>query len=379
MTGVLNDIAIHSIIKTFPKDFHVSYENIIGYNTSNNIFNYNVAIALPEGKKCFVYFTVFQNQNVCFLFLLGDGDGNREGKEIIDVSFITLSFSHTLVYGTILYGTYFNLNGKKYITIEDIMYYKGKNVSYCGFNEKLKLFSILFSNDISTEIFNHKNFIMIRLCIMNANVSKLLEQIADLPYKIKFINYRFFSSSKKSLHIHYKPKYKSMDSSCIPSPISLNPSPIPSTPHPFSSLKKKEEDCLVIKPKELPNQKKYSENSMLKSFYNDINKYEQPKSGIFIVKATVKDDIYNLFRLDDLKQENAYGVAYIPTYKLSVMMNSIFRNIKENNNLDLLEESDDEEDFENKNPNKYVFLDKIVKMKCIYNSKFKKWTPEKIV
>ena len=35
-------------------------------------------------------------------------------------------------------------------------------------------------------------------------------------------------------------------------------------------------------------------------------------------------------------------------------MNNIFRNIKENTNLDALEESDDEEEFENISLDKYV-------------------------
>ena len=39
-------------------------------------------------------------------------------------------------------------------------------------------------------------------------------------------------------------------------------------------------------------------------------------------------------------------------------MNSLFRNIKENNNLDTLEESDDEDDFENTNPSKYIIPNK---------------------
>ena len=36
-------------------------------------------------------------------------------------------------------------------------------------------------------------------------------------------------------------------------------------------------------------------------------------------------------------------------------MNSLFRTIKENENLDSLEESDDEEEFENSNVDKFVF------------------------
>jgi hypothetical protein len=56
-------------------------------------------------------------------------------------------------------------------------------------------------------------------------------------------------------------------------------------------------------------------------------------------------------------------------------MNKLFRNIKENDNLDRLEESDDEEEFENDNIDKFVYLEKTYPMKCKYNYKFKKWYP----
>jgi hypothetical protein len=59
-------------------------------------------------------------------------------------------------------------------------------------------------------------------------------------------------------------------------------------------------------------------------------------------------------------------------------MNNLFRNIKENNDLDALEESDDEEEFENSNVDKFVYLNKEYKMVCNYNKKFKKWVPIKI-
>ena len=57
------------------------------------------------------------------------------------------------------------------------------------------------------------------------------------------------------------------------------------------------------------------------------------------------------------------------------MLNSLFRNIKENNNLDYIEASDDEEDFEDVSHDKYVDLDKIIYMRCVYNYHFKKWEP----
>jgi hypothetical protein len=56
-------------------------------------------------------------------------------------------------------------------------------------------------------------------------------------------------------------------------------------------------------------------------------------------------------------------------------MNRLFRNIKENINLDKLEESDDEEEFENVKEGRFVNLDMIHNMVCTYNYKFKKWVP----
>ena len=69
----------------------------------------------------------------------------------------------------------------------------------------------------------------------------------------------------------------------------------------------------------------------------------------------------------------------ISTYTDSVMMNSLFRNIKENNNLDFLEESDSDEDFENVSEDKFVDLDKNIVMRCEYVKKCRKWRPLVVV
>ena len=52
--------------------------------------------------------------------------------------------------------------------------------------------------------------------------------------------------------------------------------------------------------------------------------------------------------------------------------------IKENKNLDALEESDDEDEFEDIRPEKYVHLNRIYNMLCVYNRKFARWQPLKI-
>jgi hypothetical protein len=47
-------------------------------------------------------------------------------------------------------------------------------------------------------------------------------------------------------------------------------------------------------------------------------------------------------------------------------------------NLDSLEESDDEEEFENEREDKFVFLERTFNMVCEFNTKFKKWIPLRI-
>ena len=107
-------------------------------------------------------------------------------------------------------------------------------------------------------------------------------------------------------------------------------------------------------------------------------KFKSVAPVIFKVKACVNQDIYNLFCYDNEKELN-YGIAMIPDYKTSVMMNMLFRKIKENSNLDLLEESDSEEEFENIDHDRFVNLEKTLLMKCVYIKKFRKWKPVEVV
>ena len=102
---------------------------------------------------------------------------------------------------------------------------------------------------------------------------------------------------------------------------------------------------------------------------------DEKKSDVFVVNAEVQTDTYSLY-----KNNKYIGLAYIPNYKTSVMMNSLFRNIKENTNLDAIEESEDDDEFENKNnPEYFVDLEKQVIMNCEYNPSFKAWVPLSVV
>lgn len=121
-------------------------------------------------------------------------------------------------------------------------------------------------------------------------------------------------------------------------------------------------------------QHRYLKNN--NTYFNERINIIQEYKRIFLIKAEIACDIYKLYVKSEIKKQiEEHYVAFIPNYKTSVYMNSLFRNIKENNNLDLLEESDDEEDFEDVRIDKYVDTDKQIIMECIFNHKFKSWIP----
>lgn len=123
--------------------------------------------------------------------------------------------------------------------------------------------------------------------------------------------------------------------------------------------------------------KNFSNNNAHKMLYKSYEQQEQSKeTKIFEVQATIGVDNYQLF---DRKSGDFVQLAYIPNFETSKLMNSIFRIIKENDNLDALEESDDEDEFENTEDDKFVDLKKKVSMECKMHPTFKKWVPIKLL
>jgi len=109
-----------------------------------------------------------------------------------------------------------------------------------------------------------------------------------------------------------------------------------------------------------------------------VQRFNTKSEIVFLIRPDIQDDIYDLYCLNEELQEEKHGIAHIPDYSTSVLMNKLFRVIKENDNLDALEESDDENEFENENIGKFVHLNKSYKMVCQFNHKFKKWCPIKL-
>lgn len=95
-------------------------------------------------------------------------------------------------------------------------------------------------------------------------------------------------------------------------------------------------------------------------------------TAVLIVRPALQQDIYHLYTSDNRKHRLP---AAVQDYETSVLLNKSFRTIKENANLDTLEESDDDADFEDVRPDKYVDLKKYIAYICEYVPRFGKWQP----
>jgi len=313
MSSCLLDHEIQSVLKDFPK-FELSYETMI----HKKVLNTNICLAIPSGIKCFAWFTSFKQDLVCFVLEI------TNDKKISDIKIILTSFTDNLALGlgTIFYGTTFLNNGINCFAIEDLYFYKGKNYLHDDYLTKLNILKHILHLELSQTALTNK-FTIFGLPFVTNDFNLLLNEIELLPYKVSQIKFRFFdkASAKKILFMNY------------------------------------------FKPGS-----NYIKTSSKTNSNNQINK------AIFKITADIEPDIYNLFVYKNGKEEY-FDVAHIPDYKTSAMMNKLFRNIKENDNLDRLEESDDEEEFQNCSEDKYVYLDRSFKINCEFNAKFRKWCP----
>ncbi len=296
----LHHNAQDKLIKRLPK-LKLSYENI-HKKVSSDIY-----VLIPKGKKHLVWFTYYEDKKVCIFIELGHGSQ----RQIRNMFIVPQNFEKKIVLGTIFYGTLFYSNQNRFFSIENIHFYKGKNVEQCNEKTKLSILKTILSNELKQSVMG-KHGIYIGLPIMETSFDKSIQVAKMLPYTIYSIQTRDFTSTSNTY------------------------------------------------------------NSIL---YKNTNLHEEDTGVIFAVKADIQNDVYYLYTRNKENLYEKYNIAAIPNYKTSVMMNNIFRKIKENINLDALEESDDEEEFENIEDDKFVDLNKCVKMACIYNNKYNTYVP----
>jgi hypothetical protein len=290
---------------------------------------------IPKGQKALVWYTYWKEQNVCLLIKLNER-GNYS-----DVQLFSTVFSDELALGTIIYGTTFHMHkqsqskqSQTYFTCEQLYYYKGLAVHKKNYQERLHLLLDMFTKQVE-QVAYLANSLIVGLPIICETYEEALAQL-EQPYKTYGI-----------------------------AAMGQNAKPNATTPNAYETT-----TYANVKP-----------NANETTTYANAKPNAKPNAhgpttygkAVFKVKAGLAADNYQLYTLED----KFYDTALVPTYKCSVLLNALFRNIKENANLDLLEESDDEEEFENTQIDKFVDLEKTVIMECVYNKRFKKWQPVK--
>jgi hypothetical protein len=300
-------------------------------------------MAIPQGKKGYLWFTFDKYHDVCYMFEI-----NRE-KKIVKGNRINMSFESSLSVGTVLYGTILTDEAGTNTTfvIEDILYYKGILLDTTRQIDKLCMFYKFFTNfnDAPTNNIQVKLPILWQTELNDTDATypdTLPDKIRDtIPYIVHHIQYR--SSTEKM---------------------------------PFINVFLARKGAVAVPVQPIVTYKPVSIYIPAKMIFTKPQ-YRYP--AIFQVTADIQFDIYHLFAYGKNNQRIYYNVAYVPNYNTSVFLNGLFRKIRENANLDYIEESDDEEDFQNMNEDKYVDTNKTILMECMFDRKFKRWIPVRVM
>ena len=291
---------------------------------------------IPKGPKALVWYTYWGDQNVCLLVLLNER-GNYS-----DIKLFPSVFSNQLALGTIIYGTYFQHQRQHFFTSEQLHYYKGAVLK----NNNIETFVDLFQTHIGQVAYTTTSLV-VGMPVITATYEEAETQLTVLPYKTYGIGvYKGGQAqAKQSKHAQAKQHIQSK--------------PAPAQQH------------IQVQAKQPQHiQQPHAKPHIQVQAKQHTHPYTQTQ--LFKVKADLAADTYHLYAPADNK---LIGTALVSTYKTSVLLNSLFRHIKENANLDLLEESDDEDEFENTHLDKFVDLEKTVLMECVFSKRFQKWQP----
>ena len=350
----------------------LSYDTII----HKKVLNYNMVFAIPHGKKCFMWFCMCNGKSTC---LMVEMDYNNK-KMVKFIKPIQTSFSSILCEdrGTIFYGTWFEHLGNSFFSMEELVMYKGKSVffQYGELISKINKLCFILKNELNQVSYN-QTYIVFGLPIIAHKEHDNIDQIlGTISYKLNALKYCNHSGAY-IMPIKY---YFEKENEIKQEKTQINALQDVFMPKQYKSFEKNNNNNTIhnntIHNKNNANNNNIHNNNTIhtNTIHNTINKNNKQYKKRLIVKPDIQCDVYHLYERDTY-----IGIACIPDYKTSIWMNDLFRKIKENRNMDFLEESDDEEEFENVDVDKFVYLNKQYYIECIFNYKFKKWIPSKLV
>jgi hypothetical protein len=313
----LNHFEFQKLLKRLPSFKTNVLKNDIFPESIYSVNNLIIGTAIPKGKRFYGYFHFFREKHV--FYLLEKESSSKTNHKIIRASYIPWNhLSPKLAYGTLMEGVI-----KKNVFIMDDMYFCcGIPIWEKSFRERIHCFTYIL-NELQKYPLSNFRIAIPPIWKITTNHNHQNYKKWPFPTMLNQILYPIYQ-----IHYHI----------CFPN----------------------KKDIFI-----------FTEYAPTKKEKND----KIMKTNIFHIKADIRPDIYHLY---DLKT-NFVSMALIPNYQTSIKMNQCFRNMKENENLDAIEDSDDESDFENITPEKYVDTIKSVLFECQYDSKFAGWVPIKMI
>jgi hypothetical protein len=365
----LNPQETDSLLASFPNT-RLSYEASIHKNDKQPIVSGYKCFILPKGKRCVAWVTEWNRRKICAVIDVAGANqacGGNGVSPIIrrfhqengwypgTVRLYDTCVESSLVYGTVFGGVLFRLNDNQYFSIHTIYWYKGEPIPSLTLSGHIRLCENIFAEkDIRQIAYTKQNSIVFGLPVL-CHTEQDAEIVAQgLPYPVFAVQYRY------NTHTRVVQRIIQSDTNNERGIVSRAPqAPLPQAPLPQAPLPR-----VYYTP---------PTDEMLTNI-----------QATFIVRPNVQNDIYELFVRSSSSSRGCceyvfHNFTHIPSYKTSVMMNRLFRNIAENRSLDALEESEDEAGFENTEPDKYVSLDKEYLMVCRFHKRFCRWVPLEVV
>ena len=387
--SILNANESTQLIDRLPL-FELSYETISHKKVSSP--KYDVCLAIPQSKKFYAWFTFLRDTNACYIMEL------TRDKKIGNINVVNMGkIPEGIALGTLLYGSMISgssTGGSSMITgsstgsssmitgsstgssstgtssmitgsstnnsflIEDIFFYNGISLRNTTFGHKLG-FIYKFIQQTATSS-NHTQVQFHLPQMMGIPKTYYTDNIESLDNDI------IAELSKKTTYPIHHLQYRSLTTICPFLNVFSNKSTISNSINaPSISVQSPIFPDTII--------------DTVKLYVPDFSKPQYNYKTVFRVCADLQYDIYHLYAYGKNCELVYYDIAYISNYKTSVFMNNLFRKIKENHNLDYIEESEDEADFEDIRYDKYVDLNKELFIECSFHKKFKKWVPLRLI
>jgi hypothetical protein len=258
-------------------------------------------------------------------------------------------------------------------SVENIYYYKGQNIQDHTYESKLKIIKDIFDTGLRYntrfKIHPSQKSVVFGIPVIATSFDEAVRVAEKLPYAVYSIQYRYIKTSTTDVTEYYL-----LGGGERIERVERNDRNDRNDRNNNNNNNNNNIKIEVIEKVE----------KVEKVEKQEIRKVSPPQTStntrLFYIKPDLQNDIYYLYQNSTTNFDViSKDIAHIPDYKTSVLMNKLFRNIKENRNLDALEESDDEEEFENIQIDKFVDLNKVLKMRCNFNYKFQAWVPIQVV